>query len=147
MSGNNAGMLAMSRGIMRAKERGASIMTRITTLILVALLLWASEVRAEEPVKIHTPTGCYAVFDRSGVYEWMEVACVGGTVSAYPFPRCLDTMESAMRAADEFLFDSPITDAVYRSPSAMLRQAADREDRRVVMEQQWNEAKACWRKP
>ena len=78
-------------------------MTRITTLILVALLLWASEVRAEEPVKIHTPTGCFQVFDRSGVYKWMEVDCVGGTASAYPFPRCLDTMEAAMRAMDEFV--------------------------------------------
>jgi hypothetical protein len=77
----------------------------------------------------------------------MEVDCVGGTASAYPFPRCLDTMEAAMRAMEPFIpqhwvdFDLPMNGGVR---TEML--GSDLPAFRGAVAQ-WKEAKACWRKP
>lgn len=66
---------------------------------------------------------------------------------------CLATMEAAMRAMDEFVYRDPplttTTEADLCVYSAVCRAARelDRVQRRTDAITQWEQAKACWRKP
>lgn len=61
---------------------------------------------------------------------------------------CEEKMEAAMRAMDEFVIEPSTRDPLYRTPAQGLREAADREDRRMAAINQWQQVKReCWRAP
>ena len=61
---------------------------------------------------------------------------------------CLDKMEAAMRAMEEFVYHGDIAsvEPLHRMPQAELAREIERLNRRDAARDQWDKAKACWRK-